>query len=410
MSSPYNILDWYWKVTDSSPGTQVFSSASGSFVPLADATYTAWLAKDGGNTPTTIPTIAELYRDVFDLFNVRAGRPAYSAMTISSNTTLTNPVASYYEITPTADSLKVIMPQSNKPGALANGQTIRIKNMAAAETRPMPVYANDGSTVIWGPTGLIGGEEVLLTQTDNSTPNGVFAVTSYLSTLGGRLYGNTSISGSSPSMFLSKSPGGICGVYGHTTGVLRWRVEYGDSVAEGGSNAGSNFGITRYSDAGALLSSPLTINRASGAVSLQGTPTNDNAAPGFVGEYLSVSVAQGVAITISGAWQNLGSISLPAGDWDVSFLGYFTNTSGAVTVTEAYISWGATANALDSTPGRFTSGLFGASVPLNGVASLFCGGRLTLASTTTFYANFYSAAGGGGTFKCFGVLSARRRR
>lgn len=55
---PFNITNWYWSVQDSSPTTQVYSSASGAFVPLTDATYTAWLAD--GTLPTNIDTAANL--------------------------------------------------------------------------------------------------------------------------------------------------------------------------------------------------------------------------------------------------------------------------------------------------------------------------------------------------------------
>ena len=60
MSTPYNIYNWYWKVADNLPGSQVYSSASGTFVPLANATYVTWLAADGGNTPTNIDTLVNL--------------------------------------------------------------------------------------------------------------------------------------------------------------------------------------------------------------------------------------------------------------------------------------------------------------------------------------------------------------
>jgi hypothetical protein len=45
----------------------------------------------------------------------------------------------------------------------------------------------------------------------------------------------------------------------------RWTV-CKDSSAETGANAGSNFGISRYSDAGAFLGTPLSIDRASGII------------------------------------------------------------------------------------------------------------------------------------------------
>lgn len=57
MTAPnYTPRNWYWRVAGSD--TQVYSSASGDYVPVADAAYQAWLS--AGNTPTNIPNEAEL--------------------------------------------------------------------------------------------------------------------------------------------------------------------------------------------------------------------------------------------------------------------------------------------------------------------------------------------------------------
>ena len=47
----------------------------------------------------------------------------------------------------------------------------------------------------------------------------------------------------------------------------RWQV-LADAAPEGGGNAGTNFSIFRYTDAGAIVDSPLNINRATGVVNL----------------------------------------------------------------------------------------------------------------------------------------------
>jgi hypothetical protein len=52
----YDPKNWYWVVGGST--TQVYSSAIGDYVPVADATYVAWLAN--GNVPTKISTEAGL--------------------------------------------------------------------------------------------------------------------------------------------------------------------------------------------------------------------------------------------------------------------------------------------------------------------------------------------------------------
>ena len=62
------------------------------------------------------------------------------------------------------------------------------------------------------------------------------------------------------------------------TGVnARW-VLAKNNVAESGSNAGSDYIINSYTDAGALLGTPLTIKRSTGAVTLTGTLTGTTAA------------------------------------------------------------------------------------------------------------------------------------
>lgn len=53
-----------------------------------------------------------------------------------------------------------------------------------------------------------------------------------------------------------------------TAGVNRWRMFLGDATAEAGANSGSNFSILRMSDAGASLGTALSIDRATGDVSI----------------------------------------------------------------------------------------------------------------------------------------------
>jgi hypothetical protein len=52
----YDARDWYWIVGGDT--TQAFSSARGVFIPVADATYQAWVGRD--NVATKIDTVANL--------------------------------------------------------------------------------------------------------------------------------------------------------------------------------------------------------------------------------------------------------------------------------------------------------------------------------------------------------------
>jgi hypothetical protein len=53
----YNPANWYWFVAGST--SQVWSSASLSYVPVSNATYVAWLA--AGNVASRINSTADLY-------------------------------------------------------------------------------------------------------------------------------------------------------------------------------------------------------------------------------------------------------------------------------------------------------------------------------------------------------------
>jgi hypothetical protein len=105
-----------------------------------------------------------------------------------------------------------------------------------------------------------------------------------------------------------------------TGGSRRWQIDT-DSTPEAGANAGSNLIINAYNDAGALLATAMSANRASGAVSFPNTATikgvtdGSNAAAGLIGEFASTS---NIGATPSSAnVVSLVQLTLSAGDWDV---------------------------------------------------------------------------------------------
>lgn len=57
----------------------------------------------------------------------------------------------------------------------------------------------------------------------------------------------------------------------NTAGVNRWVIRGANATAEGGSNAGSDFQLVRYSDAGAALGTPIFAQRSTGNVGLNTT-------------------------------------------------------------------------------------------------------------------------------------------
>lgn len=141
-----------------------------------------------------------------------------------------------------------------------------------------------------------------------------------------------------------------------------------------------------------------------------GTPTNNNAGAGFVGEIIESTVLVGAAVALTTHTEaNVTSISLTAGDWDV-WGNVWTNPAGG-TVTTAFAAWINTVSATAPTaPGAgayayngFTTGAGqGQSTPTGQR-------RLSLSGTTTVYlgciADFSVS-----TQTAYGYIGARRVR
>ena len=150
----------------------------------------------------------------------------------------------------------------------------------------------------------------------------------------------------------------------------------------------------------------------SGNTTIFGTTTNDNAAAGYVGEYISATLASGSAVSLStGTAKTVTSISLTAGDWDVS--GVVNNILGATTnVVAAYGGISTTADTLgaDNTFAGITNiaaGLvYGNALQLRNVVPTQ---RISIASTTTVYLIGYGSFSVS-TLTAHGLIRARRVR
>lgn len=78
-------------------------------------------------------------------------------------------------------------------------------------------------------------------------------------------------------LLLNKSTSGSnAALYGQTAGLLRWAQYMGNSTAESGSNAGSDFQLCRANDAGSLIDCPLTILRTAGVLQLNSSSFTAN--------------------------------------------------------------------------------------------------------------------------------------
>jgi len=92
----------------------------------------------------------------------------------------------------------------------------------------------------------------------------------FLPLAGGTLTGDLTINESSITRLWLNSPTNGFGnfVYGQKGGLNRWFAAFGDGTAESGGNAGSNFYLGCAADNGTGLWTPISINRASGQVTI----------------------------------------------------------------------------------------------------------------------------------------------
>ncbi len=141
---------------------------------------------------------------------------------------------------------------------------------------------------------------------------------------------------------------------------------------------------------------------------LQGTITNDSAATGILGEHVTASVAATNVVAGSGAFENATSISLTAGDWDVS--GGLHHILNGATVTGIFaaisVNTGNTTTDHVSGANQFSGLPPSANVS---VTLALIDYRISIATTTTVYLKSrvdYSA----GTPRYLGTIRARRVR
>jgi len=106
---------------------------------------------------------------------------------------------------------------------------------------------------------------------------------SKVSKSGDTMTGDLTISKAAPTLVLDKTAAAQTdGIYGKLNGVNRWLIATPNATAESGSNTGSNFQIVRYTDAGAAIDAPLSIDRASGTTTLTGDLTVAKAHPALI--------------------------------------------------------------------------------------------------------------------------------
>lgn len=143
-----------------------------------------------------------------------------------------------------------------------------------------------------------------------------------------------------------------------------------------------------------------------------GTTTNNNAAAGSVGEFISATIASGSAVAVtSNTALDITSVSLTAGDWDVWGVIYYKPDVGTQ-VSVVYSSCSTTTASVDTTVGRFANQTYGNQVvqTYDPQTTIICPtSRFSLSGTTTVYLvglSVFTIS----TMTAYGGIFARRRR
>lgn len=167
--------------------------------------------------------------------------------------------------------------------------------------------------------------------------------------------------------------------------------------------------VAFYAATGVTVTGSDALNAGTnGNAILKGTTTNDNAATGKVGEFVSSLITASTAFGSTGTFGDLTSISLTAGDWDVSLGGWFNLNSSTTSLVIFGISLTSGNSFPDANDGDNNLKL--PALMSNGTASAFiCPWRVSVATTTTVYFKYradYTVA----TPTARGRISARRVR
>jgi hypothetical protein len=332
-------------------GVSTTQLATTAFVANAVAAATAGVASFNGRTGA----VTLLANDISAAGGALLASPNFSgtpsAPTASSGTSTTQ-LATTAFVTAAIAAAPIVSSFNGRAGAVV----MTTADITAAGGAPVASPAFSGTPT--APTAAPG---------DNTSNVATTAfVNGYLPLIGGTLSGSLTLAPATGNavIALRKAASGninlIRGYTGAAGTALRWQMNIGDGLAEPGSgNAGSNFTVARYNDAGTVIDTPLTIARATGIVAMPdgvaGIANGSDAAAGVVGEYLTNHVAIAISAPVSGTYYTMTSVSLSAGDWDVWGSVQANNGTQTAVIYQGGISTSATVLTGDSSVGAGNS-------------------------------------------------------
>jgi hypothetical protein len=259
-----------------------------------------------------------------------------------------------------------------------------------------------------------GGSQTTLANALGNTVGGPF-----LPLTGGVLHGNLTWSGA-PSGWSGSNFGKqllITGGGNPAIALTNAAASNYVAVANVGAGAIQNFvvyAMPSYADNFTAPASMMSVTNAgvltlgaSNTGGIVGTATNNNAAAGQIGEFISSNIPGGSAISLTtNTGANITSISLTAGDWDLEGNVAFGGTTTALSLAQGWI------NTVSATAPTTAAGYAISALPTGaGANANLPTGRLriSIAATTTVYLGTL-ALFASGTCLAYGFIGARRVR
>ena len=441
-----NTLAIATSATDYAPatsGTSILKASSGGFANVTATDVFSLLGSNGGDNQLLYTSSANVLAAVTNgttgqlLTATTGSAPGFATFTGSSSIVTvgaltSGSIGSGFTAIPNSALANSSMTLAGHSVALGGTQTFsnsdvglgNVTNDAQTKAAIVPntaptsgqlLIGNAGGTA-YAPISLSGGATVASTGV-------VTLVTATNTVLGGVKPDGTSIVNSAGAISVTPTSIGI----GNVTNDAQTKASIlPNSAPPAGSIPVGNAGGTAYAaaaisgDATLASTGALTVTKTNGVSfttnstaavgQLPGTTTNDNAAAGKVGEYISSLITSGAPVALTtGTTANLTSLSLTAGDWDVSLGVVFEPAGGtvssyglaSVSTTSATLPGFDSGNQyIDDVGGITGSVQFSITVPPT---------RFSLSGTTTVYAPI-QATFSVSTMQAVGILSARRIR
>lgn len=303
----------------------------------------------------------------------------------------------------------------------SNGQTFFANGTVAL---PTISFTSDPNT------GIYTSSADQLDFATNGTQRFAIAATGLISSLGVHQF--TTGSAAAPSISFSGDPN--TGIYNvsadymgfSTGGAVRAAVsttsfDFGSTIDVSVSSTkklyldgtGDSYWIESSSNVVDLfVNATKTIEALASGVAIRGTNTNDSATAGFVGEYIESFISAATNSPGSAAYFSVTSISLTAGDWDVSGVIRFRQNSATYSNSSLECGIG-TADGNNSaglsTPSTNVLQDLGSNTWVN-QSLVVSTVRKSLSATTTIYLKGLPGTYSAGTPQYQGRISARRVR